>query len=144
MTDAPMTSNAPYLVLSENKLYFVWEDGRHDLTYGNQEVYFRKANLPIITGIEETIDPPGEFILKAFPNPFNNVLNIELPSMRGGESEIKIYDIAGRLIRTLNAKEGKTTWDAMDDFGQKASSGIYFIRVETPQGPLRTKILFLK
>jgi|GEM_PF-1648334 len=144
LTNAPMASRAPYLVLSDNKLYFVWQDGRHDLTYGNQEVYFRKADLPIISGIEEILEFPGEFFLSAFPNPFNNVLNIEIPSMGGGESEIKIYDITGRLIRILNAKEGKTTWDAVDDSGQKASSGIYFIRVETPQRQLSTKILFLK
>jgi flagellar hook assembly protein FlgD len=46
-----------------------------------------------------------------------------------------LYDVAGRLVRTIKNKElclpGYYTvlWDAKDDLGRKVSAGVYFVQL---------------
>jgi hypothetical protein len=50
---------------------------------------------------------------------------------------VKIYDLRGRLVRTLSAapdglvaSEFRTSWNAQTDKGVLAASGIYFAKVD--------------
>jgi len=77
--------------------------------------------------------PPRYFTVSAYPNPFNSQTMITIANLKGGEAEIAIYDIAGRLVKHLEGssmKGGdiKAAWDATDASGKKVSSGIYFAR----------------
>lgn len=89
-----------------------------------------------------------------FPNPFNlavksvNLVNASnqtasisgtmihygLPSTVSGEVEIRIYNVAGELVRTLNdgARTGGahyyTEWDGKNEAGKKVASGVYIGR----------------
>jgi flagellar hook assembly protein FlgD len=42
-----------------------------------------------------------------------------------------VFDIAGRLVRTLDASDarGAATWDGKDGTGRNAAPGVYFVRV---------------
>lgn len=73
------------------------------------------------------------------PNPFNLTTDIVFHIVEDQPGScpavIKIYNVAGQLIRTLtlaSAREGKNhiLWDGKDDRNQVVSSGIYFYRVE--------------
>jgi flagellar hook assembly protein FlgD len=69
--------------------------------------------------------------------------------MEGGDAKTDIYDIQGRLIRELLARDSqggdkKAVWDATDNSGRSVSSGIYFARVRTPQLQISRKILYLR
>jgi len=106
--------------------------------------YFYNDN---ITEIESELfeNIPVDYSLSAYPNPFNNATIISYSNLEGGE--IEIYDICGRLLRTLNmggGKEGEVTWEATDTSGEKVSSGIYFARAVTSQGIAAIKLIFLK
>jgi len=92
---------------------------------------------------------PQALHLSVYPNPFNSVTTITLNDMRGGDIEIRIYDMQGRLIKELQAPnfqggDKKAVWDATDNSGRRVSSGIYFVRVETPQTVKINKFLYLK
>jgi len=78
----------------------------------------------------------GLILHPASPNPFNptTTLAFELPA---AESVIlRVYDIQGRLVRTLLSGEGlpegrhEAVWDGRTDTGAPAPSGTYFYRVE--------------
>lgn len=111
--------------------------------YWHYMMYMRKDQLTRINDDGgQTI--PTDFRLYSYPNPFNSNTVITLEGSEGGDRVLEIFDITGALLRTLNLKEGKTSWDARDNLGRRVSSGLYFARVETPQGSIQKKLIFLK
>ena len=86
-------------------------------------------------------------LLPPFPNPFNSSVTIPLPAP--GQATIRIYDIAGRLLRTLDsaqasAHQSKISWDARDKSGSPLPSGLYFVVIEQGRSLARSKILYIK
>ena len=113
------------------------------------EVYYKRGDLQ--TGISENIHsvPLSDRIVNSYPNPFNSSTTITLNYTEGGEVNIGIYDITGRLVKELETinKEGgeiRAAWDAKDNSGKEVSSGVYFARVSTPQAVKIKKLLYLR
>ncbi len=88
------------------------------------------------------------------PNPFNPVTKIQfrVQSLEFREpihTTIKIYNILGRLVRTL-VDEPKTpgnyevNWDGKDEKGKEVSSGIYFYRLDTENYQKTKKMTLVK
>lgn len=84
------------------------------------------------------------------PNPFSRSTTIPytLPGSRGAEGQrsnvsstyqainLSVYDVAGRLVRTLvdeNKEPGShaVSWDGKDGNGERVSNGVYFLRLST-------------
>ena len=86
--------------------------------------------------------------VKIYPNPFNSnsleqgmiIANLT-PS-----ADIKIYNLAGELIRTLKYSNasGQAVWDGSNDSGNKVSSGIYIIYIKSDQGTKKVKVAIEK
>jgi hypothetical protein len=79
-----------------------------------------------------------------FPNPFSRktVVSFALPSP--GRVALKVYDLQGRLIRTLLDEDRvgdyyKAEWNAQD-----VPPGIYFLRLTAPQGSLTRKVVLTR
>jgi hypothetical protein len=98
----------------------------------------------------------GPLFIYNYPNPFNldaksvtlanasagqqtqtingTLLHYGLPSSISGEVEIRIYNVAGELVRSINdgARTGGnhyyTEWDGKNDAGKKVASGVYVVR----------------
>ena len=69
------------------------------------------------------------------PNPFNPSTTISYNIEESGHVSLKIYDVMGRLVKTLvdnqyvTAGHGdgyRVIWNGRDNNGQKASAGIYY------------------
>jgi hypothetical protein len=106
---------------------------------------FIDAQIEIVplTDIESAEEiMPGDFEISAYPNPFNDALNISVFSYN--PTEISVYDIMGRPVRTLAVAAGNNLikWNATDESGRSLSAGIYFI-VESETRSFR-KVLYLK
>jgi predicted outer membrane repeat protein len=106
----------------------------------------------ILTDVsQQAFDAPLHVRLtENFPNPFNpgTTIQYDLPSP-GGHVSLIIYDVLGRAVRTLVDSEIKAGryeayWDGKDNAGRVAPSGIYFFRLETPQGVRQRKAVLLK
>jgi hypothetical protein len=72
----------------------------------------------------------------AAPNPFNPMVAISYVLERDALVRVAIYDIHGRLVRTLHngpqsAGEQSVTWDGRDRQGRNLPSGTYLYRVNT-------------
>jgi len=96
-------------------------------------------------GLNPQLLPEGEAVPQSYvleqnyPNPFNPTTNIEFriadfPEGASGSTELAIYDVLGRKIKTLlneNLSPGnyKLQWDGRSDAGVPVSSGIYFYRL---------------
>jgi hypothetical protein len=64
-------------------------------------------------------------------NPFRDFLTIEVTGV-SWLTELSVYDISGRMIRSLGPGEGSTfLWDGRDDDGNELPVGTYVIRAES-------------
>lgn len=85
----------------------------------------------------------------AYPNPFNPVTSIGYTMVTGGFAEIAIYDVRGRLVRTLvsgNAAVGynEAVWDGRDDSGGRVASGVYLYQLRAGSVVETKKMVMLK
>jgi hypothetical protein len=83
------------------------------------------------------------------PNPFNPRTEIRFSLPRAQRAALRIYDLEGKLVRTLVAGRlaagfHTEVWDGTDGRGARVSSGLYFYRLETPEHRLTKKMLLLK
>ncbi len=78
---------------------------------------------------------PSAFRLApVFPNPFNPSANVSFAVPRAARVAVRVYDLAGRLVRTLvdadlPPAEHVVSWDGRDDGGRTAASGTYYCRM---------------
>ncbi|MFA6978194.1 MAG: T9SS type A sorting domain-containing protein [Ignavibacteriaceae bacterium] len=88
-------------------------------------------------------------LLQNYPNPFNPSTTIEYTLPNSGNVELKIFDINGKLVRTLeNSFKGtgyhKTVWDSKNENGQTVASGAYLYQVRTGATAISKKMIFIK
>jgi hypothetical protein len=103
------------------------------------------------TGVEESeIDiRSSRFELRQNrPNPFTSGTIIQYSLPVKGEISLKVYDVTGRLVRTLvkeNQDSGvySVTWDGKNDSGNRVSAGIYFSRLSGKPGVLTKKLTLI-
>ncbi len=68
------------------------------------------------------------------PNPFNGQTNILYQVVNNSNVTIEIYNTAGQLVKDFPSSMRKAlnpthiTWDGRDNFGQRVSNGVYFLR----------------
>jgi len=70
-----------------------------------------------------------------YPNPFNPATNIAYHLADPGPVRLRIYDTAGRCVRTLAAGEAsagrhQAVWRGVDDQGRPLATGVYLLRFE--------------
>ncbi|MEE9553550.1 MAG: S8 family peptidase, partial [candidate division Zixibacteria bacterium] len=105
------------------------------------------ALYPGRTDIADTDNPlPSEYdLITNYPNPFNGSTIIELAGEGESGQVLSIYDIAGRLVKTIPVSGLKqVTWDGSDDQGNDLAAGIYFARLSSSGKSSVRKMVYLK
>jgi hypothetical protein len=87
------------------------------------------------TGVETGAAPSRYELYQCVPNPFNpaTAIRYDVPAP-GGQVTIRIYDVAGRLVRTLvdgvqTPGQKEAIWDGRAEAGGRVASGVYFYRL---------------
>ncbi len=103
---------------------------------------------------EDSRDEPAAadiVALSARPNPSNSLAGVAFDiTSPGGHIVARIYNMAGRVVRTVLNESGaeagtrSITWDGKDDMRHRVSSGVYFCRVEADGYTGEAKVVFLK
>jgi hypothetical protein len=91
----------------------------------------------------------ADSIERITPNPFNPVTEIVFRLNSDEHATLMVYDLSGRLVRKLlsahmSKGEHSLVWDGKTDFGRGASSGVYFIRLQTDRGVDTRRGLMIK
>ncbi len=91
----------------------------------------------------------GPIRLRAFPNPFNATANIVIDLDAGAEVDVTIHDVAGRLVTRLwkgplPPGANLLRWRGERANGGPATSGMYFIRAQTPSASSTIKAVLLR
>jgi hypothetical protein len=84
-----------------------------------------------------------------YPNPFNPQTTIAFSVKERGLVNLKVYNVAGQLVRTLANESfavGAHTkvWDGRNDAGQAVSSGVYFYKLVANNFSQTKKMVLLK
>jgi hypothetical protein len=94
---------------------------------------------------------PGRFeaLRQNVPNPFNPRTVIEFALAEEGIATVRIYDLAGRLVRTLvrdalPAGPHRVEWDGKDELGRSVAAGVYEYRLQTDRGRWVRRMALLK
>jgi hypothetical protein len=101
-------------------------------------------------GPEEASEVPAStYLAQNHPNPFNPVTTIGIGLSEPSNVVLQIYDVSGRLVRTLvdellGAGPHEKVWDGRDSAGTSVASGVYFYRLTIGDKTLSKKMLLLK
>ena len=106
----------------------------------------------LVTAVEAPTVPESPRAVNAlgqnWPNPFNPETVIPFSLAQNGRVTIRVFDVAGRVVRTLIDRpeaEGPhvARWNGKTDNGTRASSGVYFYRITFPDGSTSAKKLMI-
>jgi flagellar hook assembly protein FlgD len=84
-----------------------------------------------------------------FPNPFNPTTRIKFDMRVKGHVSIQVYDVAGRLVRTLvngvrDAGPNEANWSGINNSGSSVASGVYFYKMNTEDYSQTRKMILLR
>jgi hypothetical protein len=103
-----------------------------------------------LDGLVSRPEMPTVFrLVQNAPNPFNPKTTVAYEVPQSSEVAIRVYDVAGKLVRTLvdgTVEPGRyaATWDGRSDSGATVGSGVYFCTMETPDYHATHKMILLK
>jgi hypothetical protein len=83
------------------------------------------------------------------PNPFNPGVQLRFEVGRAGRVVLRVFDARGHRLRTLldaqrPAGPGSVAWDGRDASGRDVASGVYVVRLDTPDGTRRVKATLVR
>ena len=119
-----------------------------DMQYGNA--------MELSTGVASVLNEgtivTSLSLTQNYPNPFNPSTTISYNVDASGMVTLKVYDVMGRLVRTLvdghkisGYESGySVVWDGKDQQGQQVSAGLYIYSLQTPTGIKTKKMVLMK
>ena len=133
----------------------VWDDG-HGLHLGVD--YARRMvghvlnaffGQPLNDVVDAATPAVSTKLTGVHPNPFNPSTRVDFSLAEPGHATLRIYDLAGRRVRTLHdgklaAGTHELEWHGRDDAGNPLASGVYFLRFESGGFVSKEKLVLLK
>jgi hypothetical protein len=122
----------------------------HFAPYDTSHTLFSLALTPDpLLNIFPDLNPPAQYKLyQNYPNPFNTnttvIFEVPIPS----NVELTVFNLLGQRVKTIY--QGWVTsiaagqWNGTNDRGHNVASGIYIIRLKTPNIVISKKMLYLK
>lgn len=129
----------------EDGVIVAWQDFRNLVDY---DVYAQRVRSSgVVTDAGDADAPQSSFLAQNVPNPFNPAALIAFGLDRPARVSLRVFDVSGRLVRTLvegelRAGRHETVWNGTDSRGARAASGVYFYRLEAG-GIVRTRKMTL-
>jgi hypothetical protein len=122
------------------------------VTYTVTAENIRQAFMPInLKNIEK---PRQSLLLQNYPNPFNPETWIPYQLRESSEVEIRIYNVQGQLVRTLDLGHRKAGfylgriraayWNGLNSTGEKVASDIYFYQIQAGDFSATRKMVIVK
>lgn len=106
---------------------------------------------PIVTasGVADSIVRKSSALVSATPNPFNPSTSLRFRLASAEKAKLRIFDVAGRLVRTLDLPslspgEHAVIWNGTGDGGGALASGVYIVRLDATDGAHTMRIVLVK
>lgn len=133
-----------------------WEPREYHMTITAQSTYDEatQSEMSIDFTMGSAGTPPLPESLTSLgntPNPFNPTTTIRfaVPNGPARDYSVLVYDVAGRLVRTLRSGQvpagvHNVLWDGRNDRGVSVGSGVYLYRVTVGQDRVTGKMVLVK
>ena len=100
----------------------------------NNPVVTVPATLTVDSGVSDAPWVLAGLDLRNVPNPFNPSTEFRFNLPRQADTEVRIFDLRGALVRRISAGvlpagPANVTWAGRDDTGANAASGTYFAQL---------------
>lgn len=136
--DSSVVSEFVAAVPYDNKIVLAWKDNRT----GHDEIFYRV--IDITTSIEKEFLPENFALHQNYPNPFNPITNISFTLNQKARTSLKVYDIFGKLVKTLVDDElNEGNYNYKFD-GSGLSSGVYYYQLVSGDKKLTKKMMLIK
>jgi len=139
--------------LSKRKIAFQYSSElRKNISLSFNYIFYNKDNDVVSSGKDNaiyTVIPDNWKLHQNYPNPFNPLTNIDIDIPKDGVVRMVIYDVMGRLVKTLIDGEVKAgfkniKWDGLNSYGDNVSAGIYFCHLSSVSYRKTIKLVLLK
>lgn len=103
-----------------------------------------------VAGVEPTLPVAGLRLRPNTPNPFASRTAIAFDLPASGPVSLRVYDIGGRLVRTLldtrelAAGPHGAEWDGRDDAGLRVQAGLYFAQLRSKDAMDTRRLVFTR
>lgn len=107
------------------------------------------TDMSTVVGVDQPLPRTAPTIETVSPNPFNPATSIAFSSGRAGTVRLEIFDLGGRLVRTLlddvlPAGRHSVEWDGRDDQRRDVGSGSYCCRVSSIDGKATRRLTLIR
>jgi len=141
-----------YSIIQQAQRYVLWgyNNSPQDMTQIGKDLFVNLINYMIATGSafqnmtlnkeNQDVDfekslPTQYELSQNYPNPFNPETTIAYNLPQRSEVRLDIYDLQGKIVRTLvqtmqSAGRHTIQWNGRNALGQAVASGMYFYRLE--------------
>lgn len=97
----------------------------------------------------ESIGLPVKEVFAVYPNPVTSQAQVEYSLQTPGQVNLSVYDVTGRMVREVvsglqPAGVYKAFWDGRGQGGRLASTGVYFIKLNTPGRSKTARIVLVR
>ncbi|MDH4222411.1 MAG: T9SS type A sorting domain-containing protein [candidate division Zixibacteria bacterium] len=104
---------------------------------------------PVQTTLVSKAIPTAFALSPNYPNPFNPTTNFSIALPVDCKVSLKIYNVAGQLVRTLvnetmSAGHHTVTWDGTNSNSEKVASGVYFYKLNAGDFSKTMKMVMTK
>ena len=112
------------------KVKIGFQSTTHSYYWRIDEVMLANRLLTDVKNSDNKTIPESMSLANAYPNPFNPMTNIKFTVSENSNVTIKVFDLLGREVKTLlnenmNTGTYNIQWNAEDNSGKKAASGVY-------------------
>ena len=121
---------------------------------GSENLVFMDTPTPggsnmVIAVVESPFMAPVFAMAPTFPNPFTTIAKIRYSLAGTGPIRLRVYDVRGRLVRTLVDGPGtsghhRIVWNGLDDQGLRSAPGVYFVELRSDGRQLAKKLVRLR
>jgi hypothetical protein len=118
--------------------------------FGDPAIKLKGTTIITDVGDEENFTLGFKNLLSSnYPNPFNPTTTIEYSVEKDSEVDLSIYDVRGRIVKTLvrgykKAGSYEVVWNGYDRNGREVSSGVYFYRMKAGSYKETRKLVLLR
>ena len=128
--------------------YYYWLES---VSLDNNVKLYGPVSITISRDKDDNV-PDAEYtdmISAVYPNPFNPETNIDFSIKATGNVTLEVYNLKGQRVKTLvnntvEAGEHSITWYGDTDSGNNASTGVYFIKLQTSEYQQIKKVMMIK
>jgi len=123
----------------------------NDWRYNTSDVVQTDVRVVVETNITtNNCQPAGYSLFQNYPNPFNPSTIISYQLATAEQVKLIVYDMLGRVVRTLIAGEFKSggeyavRWDGRDDYGKQVAAGVYLCKIQAGDFTDTRRMVFAK